>query len=255
MHDDTARALDAINRAFYRERAAEFGATREAPWKGWRRVLRHVRSLEHTSPVRVLDVGCGNARFAAFLAGELESDGVRLDYLGVDASAPLLAAARQRELPAQHEWRVLERDFSDSPDDAIPGGPFDLVVLFGVLHGIAARARRRRLLAAVAGRVAPGGMLTLTCWRFGELERYRGRFVPWASYNSGASVPIDPADLEPGDHLLPWGEDRDRVRYCHAVSPEELAQLVDALPLELLDAYEADGRDDDQNRYAIFRRR
>ena len=98
MNDDTARALEAINRAFYRERAAEFSATREAPWRGWERLLARVRSPKRTSPLRVLDVGCGNGRFGAFLAGALEADGTRLEYVGVDASAPLLAAARLREV-------------------------------------------------------------------------------------------------------------------------------------------------------------
>jgi SAM-dependent methyltransferase len=255
MHDDTARALEAINRAFYRERAAEFDARRDAPWNGWRRVLRHVRSLENASPVRVLDVGCGNARLGAFLAHELGPEGVRLDYVGVDASAPLLAVARRRAPPEPHAWSLLERDFGDAPDEVLPPGPFELVALFGVLHGVPARARRRRLLAAAAARLAPGGILALTCWRFGELERYRCRFVSWATWNDAASVPIDPDELEPGDHLLPWGEDADSMRYCHAMTPEELAQLVEALPLEPVDAYRADGRDDDQNRYAIFRRR
>ena len=55
MNHDTARALQAINRAFYRERAAEFSATREAVWKGWEGVLGHVRSLERTSGLRVLE--------------------------------------------------------------------------------------------------------------------------------------------------------------------------------------------------------
>lgn len=42
MNEATVRALCALNNEFYAKEAASFSATREAPWDGWRRVLRHV---------------------------------------------------------------------------------------------------------------------------------------------------------------------------------------------------------------------
>ena len=38
MNQATVRALAAINTAFYRDHAAEFGAKRTVPWPGWERL-------------------------------------------------------------------------------------------------------------------------------------------------------------------------------------------------------------------------
>ena len=85
-----ARALIALNNTFYREHAASFSATRQAPWQGWGRVADELRRIEPTGPagaLAVLDLACGNMRLARFLAEALL--GTPLVYHGVDDCAEL----------------------------------------------------------------------------------------------------------------------------------------------------------------------
>ena len=248
MDEVTARALDGINRVFYETWADDFSATREAPWRGWERLVPHVLEAADGATLRVLDVGCGNGRLAGFLGDRLATRQIALDYHGVDASARLLALARERETRASFTCG----DFAATPGEALPPGPFGLVALFGVLHCVAGRARRRHLLEVAAERLAAGGVLAVARWRFAESERFGGKRIPWETWNARAEAPVDPEALEPGDHLLSWGA-QGAVRYCHAVDPAELDALTKGLPLSRVDLYRADGREADLNEYAIFR--
>ena len=79
--------------------------------------------------------------------------------------------------------------------------------------------------------------------------------MDWNTYSSRAGMPIDCSQLEPGDHLIPWGESDDVVRYFHAFDESELATWSAGLPLALEQRYRADGRTGDQNEYFVFRKR
>ncbi len=243
MDAKTQQALRAINDRFYRERASEFSATREKPWPGWARVLA---AAKRAGALSVLDVGCGNGRFASYLAsGAVE----QLRYVGIDASEPLLAIARGRCAPSERiEFHAL--DCLADPD-ALPPGPFDLVALFGVLHHVPAFATRRALLSALLTRVAEGGVLALTLWQFGNRARFSKRIVAWKTYCQSAALPLDIGDLEPGDSLVRWGEDEDAVRYCHFVDTGERERLLADLPIRRVDIFDADGREGDLNQYLL----
>jgi len=278
MRPETARALAAINRAFYADHASDFSETRARPWAGWERLLPRLRALaegsgrlrvlaersgslrvlaegsgrlrvlaERSGSLRVLDVGCGNGRFARFLADALP--GTPLGVRGVDESGPLLARAR-RDAPAGAAFERL--DVGAHPD-ALPAGPFDLVALFGVIHGIPGRGRREALLRACADRVARGGLLVFTTWRVAHDPRLAARRVDWARYNARAATPVDARDLEPGDALLPWGEGDAVVRYFHEFSETELRAIAHALPLASEERFRADGPHGDGNEYLVFR--
>lgn len=251
MDPETAQALADLNRAFYRDRAEAFSATRERPWPGWSRVLACLEGAPR--PLRVLDVGCGNGRFASFLAQSLCE---RFDYLGIDASEGLLARARARQLGAGRA-RFRRADWAlSTPERALPPQSFSLVVIFGVLHHVPGAAGRRALLEAAARRLAPGGVLALTAWRFEASPRLRTRLVSWEEYNRGAARPVDPARLEPGDRLLRWGEPASgAIRYCHFADDAETDRLGAELGLERLAAYCADGQCGARNRYLVLRAR
>jgi len=243
MDEKTARALNRLNVTFYRERAAEFSAKRERPWAGWNRLIPLLPEL----PLHVLDVGCGNGRLGTFLAARRPVE----RYVGVDASAPLLAEARAA-LPPTLATELHCADFFETrPAEVLPAGPFTLVALFGVLHGVPGQARRRELLAAAASRVAPGGLLAVTCWRFVEEPALRRRIVAWDAPAARAAG-VDPDRLEPGDHLLAWGVG-DAVRFAHAIDEDEITRLTAGLPLEPVARFSSDGRGQALNRYLVLR--
>ena len=245
-----------MNRRFYLRHAAAFSASRRRAWAGWNKLpeqlpTRPMRSLS------VLDIGCGNARFATFLLDQLPGG---LVYEGLDDSAELLSHAEQRLAGALAEGRVTARlskvrltgqDLSQLPS----GRRYDLVVLFGVLHHIPGSQAREGLLADLAGLLAPEGILVASLWRFDRQPGWPGKILPWESYNSAADSPIDLAELEDGDHLLTWAGDRQAPRYCHLCSEAEAEALVEASALRLRDRFQADGRAGDQNLYLVLGRR
>ena len=291
MDELTRRQLLALSAEFYRAHAADFDASRaHHPWPGWLRVVAALRPWsegghegdgggKHESdgdrsgdgdesvPLRVLDVGCGNARLAAFLDERLRATAsdpdrsrlayVGVAYVGVDANAALLEAARTR-LPARMAGTVelIQQDFLADPEagSALPTGPFDLVAVFGVLHHVPGRETRLALLEAARARLVPGGLLALTAWQFADRPRFRRRRVPWSELPPLLGAPLDPARLEPGDHLLRFGDDPNKPpRYCHQLSDAELDSLPEALGLALVDDFRDDGAEGDLNRYLVLR--
>jgi SAM-dependent methyltransferase len=250
MDDRTARALNAINHSFYSEHAAVFDATRSDPWPGWLQLLPWLDALMKDHAVLpLLDVGCGNGRLGAFLGDRVAAH--KLHYTGIDSSQPLLASARARALPfAQVEFQ--NTDFLTHPA-ALPMGPYALIALFGVLHHVPSAASRQHLLRELATRLAPDGLLVLTCWQFEAFTRFQRRFLSWDDYNRTAAEPINTEQLEDGDHLLPWGDGGNALRYCNFTSEREMSTLLENLSLEAVSSYFADGREGNLNRYLICR--
>lgn len=244
MDDTTARQLADINAAFYARRAADFSATREGPWPGWRRLHELLDSEGLPTAARVLDVGCGNGRLGRFLAEARPS----LRYTGLDRCRELVAIARAAGgLGAEPEF--LEADLvGDDPATTLGARHFDLIACFGLLHHVPGRARRQALLATLLAHLAPGGMLAVTCWRLVSFARFRDKIAPWHE----AQPPVDSTRLEAGDHLLPFG-DGDGLRYVHFADEDETAELLDELRVERVASWRADGQSDELNQYFLVR--
>lgn len=241
MREETVSALRALNRRFYRERASEFSRTRERPWSGWGELIDRAGEFLPQYP-RVLDVGCGNGRFARFLEGRL---GANFDYCGVDESSLGLAEARRR-LGERANVSFVEADFTTT----LPPGVFHLVALFGVLHHVPARSNRLELLMRLATRLRAGGLLAFSVWQFDRYPRFLKKIVPWDELRARTGVEVDERDLEPGDHILTWGGAPPTYRFCHAVSDEEERDICRSLGLGLVSSFDAKH---EPNRYFLFR--
>jgi len=280
MDPHTRQQLLQLSTDFYRAHATGFDASRgHQPWPGWQRLLESLPSPEEfTRPLSVLDVGCGNARLATFLA----SAGHTLRYVGVDANAALLDAARER-LPADvaSQVELVEADFlaTRSPGCELPEGPFDLVALFGVLHHVPGQDWRTLLFRELVRRAAPGGIIAIAAWQFLGRDRFRRRIVNWEDIEPVLGSVIDPAHLETGDVLLRFGSDpKMPPRYCHQVADMELdaidsefqagsdaagdninidnaAAPTRQIVVDALDDYRADGSEGDLKRYRVLQRR
>ncbi|AWK87720.1 class I SAM-dependent methyltransferase [Azospirillum thermophilum] len=116
---------------------------------------------------RVLEVGCGTGRLAIPLARQ------GAELLGVDVSGPMLDRLRARLAAEPPEVvrrvRLIEGDAADldlsAPDPAYPdlaGWRADLVLLpFNLLMLAPDAGHQRRVLAAAARHLRPGGRLVL----------------------------------------------------------------------------------------------
>ena len=242
MKPETAQALRDIDRAFYRDCAEDFDRTRGRPWSGFDRVLAHC-----PDELTVLDVGCGNGRFAARLAQESEPRRIH-GYLGVDGSAPLLARARQKPLPFPARFEHYDL-LDDRPAPWVQTGTrYDLVVLFAVLHHIPGREKRAALVNTLADAVAPGGRLALSLFRYDRSERMLARRVPASTC---AALLPEADSLEPGDHLLPFGH-TGHLRYCHLFDDGEVEAHCRHGELTLLEHFAPDSGGDRLNDYVVL---
>jgi len=242
MKPITLQRLNSINRLFYQTTAAEFDATRGRPWPGWEVLVPYIKREPNGAAFSVLDVGCGNGRFGAYLADALE---LEIDYHGLDNNDDLLdyAAVTLRDAPGM-AYTLERRDVVLNPPEI---GAFDLVVAFGLMHHIPGYANRQAFMQQLAARVKPGGVLAFACWRFYEYERFTKRLIDW---------PEDLAsEVETGDYLLDWRRGEVAWRYCHYVDDAEHAALIDASGMHELHSYRADGADNRTNQYSLLRKR
>jgi SAM-dependent methyltransferase len=258
MDAETARRLVAINRRFYAQRAEEFSETRNAAWPGWTRLAPEFERAADAAArsgraLQVLDAGCGNGRFARFLATALAGR-APIAYLGIDASAELLAIAK-------HAGRDLRRCALLRAELAFGAVAlaglrrrFDLAACFGVLHHIPGAEARRALLSQLAAALIPGGLLVVSAWQFHEDPRIAGRGLDFSDYNRGAAEPLDLRELEAGDTLLPFGAALELPRYCHCCSAAEIRELCAGLPLALRSEFRSEARGDALNLYVALER-
>jgi SAM-dependent methyltransferase len=212
--------------------------------------MSHVKPADAV-PLRVLDVGCGNGRFAGYLTDDPTfSTPANLDYLGIDSSQALLEHASSANAGVGNV-RFEIQDILELEDRCAPGSPrFDLIVAFGVLHHIPDAQTRRSFLKTLASLLSEHGVLIVTAWQFGSSERFTSRRIEWAHYNESADDPIDERQLDEGDYLLRFGSSP-LPRYCHFASKDELRDLFTGCAVTWLDEFGDDGKSHDLNQYAV----
>ncbi len=99
---------------------------------------------------RVLDLGCGDGRLLALVAGARR--GV-LEAIGLDSSPPMIERARSR-FADDPRVRVVDHDLTAPLPEL---GSFDVVVSGFAIHHLT-HDRKRSLLAEVVGCLRPGGV-------------------------------------------------------------------------------------------------
>ena len=244
MDTDTILQLNQLNQAFYATTATEFDKTRNHNWPGWERISVQVPTRSISS---VLDVGCGNGRFALFADDTFPN---LQNYIGIDSSVELLNAAPKKLVNATTKYKHIDliESLQSSTDLLETSDTFDLIVVFGVMHHIPSKELRKQLLARLSDALSPQGFLVFTTWQFMEFERFTRRLV------SPNEVGIAPEDLENGDFLLDWRRGERAIRYCHYYTEEEVVDLLDATDLHLVQSYRADGKEGNVNRYYIVQK-
>ncbi len=212
-----AETLDAVNQRFYEVHGRQFHRTRHFPWTGWKSVLDAC-----TEAPAILDVGCGNGRFGAYIT---RPEWRRLNvqfYHGLDRDVGLLEKAQLQTVDCetqytQWNWSAALDDNSRRTLEVTD--QYNLVVAFGVIHHIFGAARRLRFLQWCLSRLAPGGVLAVSMWDFGSHERFLRRAL--CRDHVLHRLNLAPVHFSQNDFFLGFGSTEDTPRYCHWVAKEE----------------------------------
>ena len=246
MKAATVLQLNELNRQFYAQTATHFSETRAYAWPGWEILLPTFRDVLKEQSAAILDIGCGNGRFAEFLDEHIQD--LQFSYLGIDSSKELLTIAVQKKILQQSMFQqedliqklVCNEPFFERPTQ------FSLITVFGVLHHIPSLQLRKALLTELKKYLAPNGLLIFTAWQFDKLSNLFDRRISAQS----AQFAVD--DLEPNDYFLTWENDPKRIRYCHLIAETEANEIITATGLKIENSFESDGRFQ-QNTYYVCR--
>lgn len=252
----TAEQLIRITSEFYAQQAQSFSATRQMPWQGWQQCLDAMHQLSAGEKPFVLDVGCGNLRFARFFCDEAGI--VPATYFAVDNCKPLVESgetnAHISEL-AFIELDVIKSLLDNTLSSRLTVSACDLVVAFGFLHHVPGAERRLQLLRTLLEKTKPGGYVCVSFWQFMNNQKLAAKAQETTAQGLQA-LGIDASELEENDYLIGWQDKVNTWRYCHHFSQEELDELLASLgsDVHVCAQFSADGKDNNLNRYVILQR-
>ncbi|MFB6095372.1 MAG: class I SAM-dependent methyltransferase [Halodesulfurarchaeum sp.] len=191
--------------------ASHFSRTRAYPWPAVETFL------EDRAAEVGLDIGCGNGRHTAVLAGVTERT------IGLDASRELLREAvnraagtgsGQRE-EAQFVGNLVQGDAVTLP---IPGRTIDLALYIATIHHLRSREKRVRSLDELERILTEGGGALISAWST-EHERF--------DRDQGFDTTVD--------WTLPDGETL--PRFYHVYDPDEFERDIRESSLTLREAW------------------
>lgn len=244
MQTATAQRLLALNRAFYATVADHFDATRQGWTPGQIAILPYFRAGSKEDRLSVLDVGCGNGRFARLL----HEAGIRCRYTGVDGDAHLLRLAEHAVADLGGvDAQFHQADLAD-PTWAAPLGEqiYDVVLCLATVQHLPGYDLRLRLLGDFQRLSRRWAILSF--WQFLTSERFLAKQIDWSV------VGLSAEEVEEGDALLPWRQGVHAVRYVHQVDEDELRRLAADAGWSIHTSFRADGKEGDLNLYAVLSR-
>lgn len=256
ISSSTAEQLSRITSEFYAQQAQSFSATRQMPWQGWQQCLDAMPQLSAGEKPSVLDVGCGNLRFARFLC---DKAGIVLaKYFAVD-NCKLLVESGETDAHISElafiELDVIKSLLDNTLSSRLTVPACDLVVAFGFLHHVPGAEKRIQLLRTLLEKTKPGGYVCVSFWQFMNSQKLAAKAQETTAQGLRA-LGIDASELEEHDFLIGWQDKADTWRYCHHFSQEELDELLASLGSDVLVCaqFSADGKENNLNRYVILQR-
>ncbi len=201
MKREVAQKIAKETQESYDQMAKEFSHTRAQFWEELSFLADHIERDDH-----VLDIGCGNGRFAPLVAAR------HAHYDGIDYSEGLIAEAK-RKFP---EHTFITGDANTLP---FPNNAFDIAYSFAVIHHIPSVELRRQFVAEALRVLHPGSKFILTAWNLWTAKHFAQLFT------SGVESLLGKNSLDVGDVMLTFGKQK-HPRYVHACTKHEITALL-----------------------------
>jgi tRNA (uracil-5-)-methyltransferase TRM9 len=253
----TAQKLIKLNYAFYQTIGKYFDSSRNYSWPGWKR-LKTIFQIPNPKlqkqELHVLDLGCGNARFAEFLLKECKIE--NLDYTGIDYSEFLIEKGDDKltQLQISNFKLQIENILLGEWEKNLTDGGFDVIVMFGVMHHVPSNELRLKLLKKIYSLMNADSVFVVTFWKFKDIPRLERRIIREGSDELSQvleSFDLHLDDLEENDHILDWERGMKAYRYCHYYSTAEATALLEQAGFRVKESYLADAKEDVVNEYMI----
>lgn len=232
-----ATSLYSATKHFYCEHAKSFSMTRTQAWEGWHQLVPFFHQYDS---IHVLDLGCGNARFADFLSQKITTD---WKYTGIDYSKELLAEARIMLSQISQEknfYNLLHRDVTNTKQLADTlrskvkkNNVTPLVItLFGVLHHLT-KPQRVELLSMLQSFISDKDLIIASYWQPLLSPRIRSQ---WPEQNGIISIHTS------HEGSLGWQTTK-AVRSVYQISGEDISLELQKANVRLTACYTADSQE------------
>lgn len=218
------KEINELNRKFYEKHNESFDKSRSyCFWEGFEEIIRFI-----PENAKVLDLGCGNARFLKFL---LEKNIQIQSYLGLDNSNEFIK--KNQEIYQSFDFKI--QDVISELEDI--NSKFSLLVAFGLTHHIPGYEFRKVWFQALKNLIEVDGVLVLSFWNF-DKNKSDSNYTP-KNY-----------EVEKGDYFLGWKDDFASHRFCHFFEEIEIKEIIKEFEnFKLLSKF-----DKDMNTYIILKR-
>lgn len=211
--------------------------TRSQAWEGWQQL---VPFFHHYDSFHVIDLGCGNARFADFLSQKVTSN---WKYTGIDYSKELLAEANKlvsRVSSDKISCKLLKIDLTDSKllartlkSDFPQNSDTPLVItLFGVLHHLT-KPQRVELLSTLQAFISDKDLIIASYWQPLLSPRIRSQ---WPHQNGILTIHSSQ------EGSLGW-QSTNAVRSVYQVSGKDISAELKKANVRLTACYTADSQE------------
>lgn len=246
MKTSTIKLLNQINTDFYNQISQEFSDSRNFSWKGWEKIVPFLKK----SDIGVLDVGCGNGRFANFLS---EKIGHSFYYHGIDNNSQLLKIVKEKniQLPKLQTSKIdivqslIDEDFAKK----IGNQKYNLIAVFGVMHHIPSLNLRKKMIQNLVHNLEQDGILAVAFWQFTRDQRFAYKNISREKFN------IEQEDLEKNDYILDWQRGKTAYRYFHFSDDDEISEIFSGIgEVKMIEKFDADGKSDNLNRYVLVKK-
>ena len=268
MQAQTIRALNQLNQEFYQQVAVDFNRTRQQAWVGWQKILPILQKNQFfKKKIKVLDIACGNGRFAWFL----QDRGLDFSYSGLDNNHQLLRLAKKSLTAKKIEHKLKHFDLIDNylkqQEINWPvAKKFDLIVVFGLSHHLPGQKLRKAFLTSLENLLNQDGLLVISNWQFAkDKQRFEKHYL---NQNRLKKLNLEQQsklarlieELENNDYLLDWSSQKatenqqQAWRYCHLIDEQEMDLLIENSNLKIVDNFLADGKSQQLNQYFVLKK-